>query len=184
VRNLPIPRSLLLLPLVFFLACQSRERREEPATTTSDAWTVSVDGYGPIHAGMSLAEAGRASGRALGEGQLGSSECDYVFFADDSSGGVHFMVIEDTIARVDILDSAVTTSHGVKIGDTEEVVQSRYPGRVTVQPHKYTDGHYLVVAPGDGADSGGRIIFETEGGRVTTFRAGRMPEVEYVEGCS
>ena len=29
-----------------------------------------------------------------------------------------------------------------------------------------------------------RIIFETDGKRVVKYRAGRGPQVEYVEGCS
>jgi hypothetical protein len=28
-----------------------------------------------------------------------------------------------------------------------------------------------------------RIVFETDGQRVTRFRAGRLPAVQYVEGC-
>jgi hypothetical protein len=50
---------------------------------------------------------------------------------------------------------------------------------VVESPHKYTDGHYLTLAP-DGAH---RLVFETDGGHVTRYRGGRMPEVEWVEGC-
>ena len=57
-------------------------------------------------------------------------------------------------------------------------------GRVTVQPHKYTNGHYLVVRSATAADTTHRIIFETDGKVVTRFRSGRMPEVAWVEGCS
>jgi hypothetical protein len=32
-------------------------------------------------------------------------------------------------------------------------------------------------------DSTRRIVFETETGRVTRFRTGRLPEVEWVERC-
>ena len=33
-------------------------------------------------------------------------------------------------------------------------------------------------------NSGRRVIFETDGSRVTYIRAGRLPEVRYVEGCA
>lgn len=56
--------------------------------------------------------------------------------------------------------------------------------RVRVEPHKYTDGRYFIVLAGTGADSVMRLVFETEKGRVTRFRAGRNPEVQWVEGCS
>lgn len=59
-----------------------------------------------------------------------------------------------------------------------------YPGRVEVQPHKYTgpEGHYLSVSVP--SDTLLRIIFETDGRVVTRYRAGRRPAVEYVEGRS
>jgi hypothetical protein len=40
-------------------------------------------------------------------------------------------------------------------------------------------GHSLVFTP----DPQHRIIFETDGKVVTRYRAGRMPEVEWVEKC-
>jgi hypothetical protein len=40
----------------------------------------------------------------------------------------------------------------------------------------------MVVVPPE--DTTHRIVFETDGQNVTLFRSGRMPEVEWVEGCS
>jgi hypothetical protein len=40
-----------------------------------------------------------------------------------------------------------------------------------------------MTVKGDSASAGKAIVFETDGKRVTMFRAGRMPEVEWVEGC-
>ncbi|HEU4994119.1 MAG TPA: hypothetical protein VFT29_04840 [Gemmatimonadaceae bacterium] len=53
-----------------------------------------------------------------------------------------------------------------------------------VSPHKYTDGHYLKVRPQSSADTLHLIVFETNNGLVTSYQAGRRPQVEYVEGCS
>ena len=57
-----------------------------------------------------------------------------------------------------------------------------YGSRLTQTPHPYSgpEGHYLSLSDRDDTH---RMIFETEGGRVTSFRAGRRPEVEYIEGC-
>ena len=94
----------------------------------------------------------------------------------------------DRIARVDVYPgSRVTTLSGAKIGDTEEQIQSLYPGRIQVSPHNYTGyrgGHYLTFVPQDEADRNYRLVFETLKGRVTTFRSGRLPEVGFVEGCA
>ncbi len=62
--------------------------------------------------------------------------------------------------------------------------QQLYPGQVSISPHKYVDGHYLIVTPSAPADSTYRLVFETDGKLVTRFRSGKMPEVTWVEGCS
>ena len=51
-------------------------------------------------------------------------------------------------------------------------------------PHKYVAGaQYLVVRPASPTDSTFRIVFVSESGRITRFRSGRVPEVEWVERC-
>jgi hypothetical protein len=151
----------------------------------STEWQVSIRGYGPIEAGMTLAEADSAGGRHFDLRSAGNEGCAIVPFAGDSTHGISVLVENGRIGRVDVLDSMVATNHGARVGDTEARVESLYPGRVTVLPHKYdSDGHYLVVAPQQAGDSGFALVFETHGGRVTRYRAGRQPAVEYVEGCS
>ena len=108
--------------------------------------------------------------------------CGYLAWADGPPG-VRVMVEGGRVARVDVDSGGVATALGARIGDAESRVQSLYAGRVAVTPHKYTDGHYLVVTPSAPGDSAYRLIFETAAGRVTRYRAGRRPAVEYVEGC-
>jgi len=82
---------------------------------------------------------------------------------------------------VDVTEGPVATTEGARIGDSEDRIESLYPGQVKVMPHKYTAGHYLVVTPARGGDN--RIVFETDGEKVVRYRSGREPAVEYVEGC-
>ena len=96
--------------------------------------------------------------------------------------GVGLMIEKGTVSRVDITEGTVATTKGARIGDSEERIQSLYPGQVKVMPHKYTDGHYLVVTPTGAGDN--RIVFETDGKKVLRYRSGKEPAVEYVEGCS
>jgi hypothetical protein len=58
-----------------------------------------------------------------------------------------------------------------------------YKGRTKVEPHEYMapEGHYVLVL---GPDGKAQLVFETDGGKVVAYRAGRQPEVEWVEGCS
>ena len=149
----------------------------EPA---ADEWQVTPRGIGSLKAGMSLDEA-----NVILHGDLdvpaNPGECTVVKKKGDPKG-IAVMVENGIVTRVNVTGPSVTTVEGAKIGDTEERVKSLYPGQVTVQPHKYTTGHYLVVTPPNAGEH--RIIFETEGGKVTRFRSGKMPSVGYVEGCS
>jgi hypothetical protein len=91
--------------------------------------------------------------------------------------------VRDSLARIDVRDTTWSTDEGIRIGDTEARVAQVYGDRVTTSPHKYTgpQGHYMTVTP---TDTAYRIVFETDGQRVVNWRVGRMPEVEWVEGCS
>jgi hypothetical protein len=140
-------------------------------------------GFGPVRAGMTLAEAEQALGAPLVLLGPRMEPCHYVVV--EGRPGVAFMVIDGRIARVDVQPKGtVKTAEGAGVGDDEARIQSLYPGRVVVEPHKYVDGHYLIVRPAAPADSGFRLIFETDGKRVTSYRSGRMPEVRWIEGCS
>jgi hypothetical protein len=156
---------------------------DQPPTAVSDT-TVHATGFGPVRAGMTPAEAERALGGRLAVLGPPMEPCHYIV-VDGAHPGVAFMVIDGRIARVDVeRTSTVRTAEGAGNGDSEERIHSLYAGRVEVQPHKYVDGHYLIVRPTAPADSGHRIIFETDGRQVTSYRAGRLPEVRWIEGCS
>jgi len=95
------------------------------------------------------------------------------------------MVTRDTVARIEVDSSAIPAGRGARVGDSEARVKTLYGPRVSVEPHKYLpNGHYLVVAPVPPTDSNFRLIFETDGSRVTSYRAGRLPQVQWVEGCA
>jgi len=58
-------------------------------------------------------------------------------------------------------------------------IKQLYPA-ARVEPHKYTDGHYLVVD----VTPQRRFVFETDGSKVTRYRSGAVPVVDWVEGCA
>jgi hypothetical protein len=151
------------------------------APASPAAWTVTENGWGPIRAGMSVADARAALGGDLPE--PGNRECDHLR-PRHGPKGVLIMTVGGQVARVEVSDTTVATAAGARVGDTEARINALYAGRVQTGPHKYVDGHYLVVRGGGGADSVYRLVFETDGQRVTRYRSGRAPEVEWVEGCS
>lgn len=143
-----------------------------------ETWTVRADGIGPIRVGMPV---GRALGRPASSPAEPIEGCTFVY-SSAAPEGTALMVVDDTVARVDVESGATATAAGVRIGDPVEAVRRAY-GSVEARPHEYVRGEYLVVRP-PGADARHRIVFETDGRRVMRFRAGRLPEVQWVEGCS
>lgn len=195
-------RLLPLFALSVLAACGPSDDRpastaapgdSAPATVTTPqpagdtTWALRFDGAGPLRVGMTVGEARAAlggdfqpDGQAVGMVD-GPDGCQYARSARLPEGMV--MLEGARVVRVEVDSGNVATVEGARIGDSEERIQQTYPGRVEVQPHKYTDGHYLVVRPAE-VDTARQLIFETDGSRVLRFRAGQRPQVEYVEGCS
>ncbi|MEH2160872.1 MAG: hypothetical protein V7K38_07440 [Nostoc sp.] len=143
-----------------------------------------INGIGEVRVGMTVSQAAKASGTKL-PGDSPNNSCYYVKPQNEPKN-VSFMVTEGRISRVDVRQNTeITTLKGAKIGDTEVQIKSLYPGQIKVTPHKYVQGgHYLTFIPKERADQNYRVVFETDGKRVTQFRSGKLPEVEFVEGCS
>lgn len=185
----------LLMCLLALAACRDDARRaaevphEGVADSAADSaradsappdWTVRVDRIGALRAGMPLADASRLLGEALAVRQRG---CDHVT-STRLPPGVRLMVVRDTVVRIEVDSAGVRTADSAQVGDSESRVLELYGPRARIEPHKYTypAGHYLVIAPP--GDTLHRLIFETLDGRVTTYRAGRLPSVAWVEGCN
>ena len=192
-RSLRTFRILLtLLTLLVASACNREDDkavkgRNGPNGAGHDsvsAVALNEDGLGPIQVGMTLTEAVNMG--LLNENPNMKTKCDFVFPAVGAGvpDNVGVMIVRGEVARIDVDTGSVTTEDGAKIGDTEEKIKSIYDGDLQIEPHKYvTGGHYMIVM-GDSASAGKAIVFETNGKVVTNFRAGRLPEVKWVEGCS
>ena len=164
------------------------------ATTTAPldgqlnaASRLRLDGIGPVKIGMTPAEASRATGKRIQVGPDSGPHPASCGFASPRSGPkVSFMVIDGRIKRVDVEPpSPIATVSGVRIGSTEAEVHRVYRGGVRVEPHPYDPaGRYLVYESPQPSQRGLLLIFETDGFRVTSFRAGERSAVEAPEGCA
>jgi hypothetical protein len=141
-----------------------------------------TNGIGSVEVGMTVSEAGKASGRSFSkERLLGNGSCSYTSMSN--LPGVSFMLINGRIARIDVSNPHVLTLRGAKIGDSEDRIRELYPGQIKTTPHPYRGDHLLTFYPKDRQDRDYRLIFETSNGRVVAFRSGKVPEVGYFE-CS
>jgi hypothetical protein len=146
---------------------------------------VGLNALGPIHVGMTVAEAQKASGLVLErEANYDTDACYYVA-PNSGPTDVGVMVTEGVIARFDVWDGKRTTISGIGIGSTEDQVKQIYGKKLSVERHHYDEhGHYLVFTPTDDRDAQYRMVFETDGKKVIGIRTGKLPEAFYVEGCS
>lgn len=150
------------------------------STTTPPApkGTVAFDAVPPLRIGMSANEARTALG--IPAKPANDASCSYL--NTNGKSAAYVMMSKDTVVRLEVRGKSLATEAGARVGDSEQSVLDLYAGRVSVQPHKYLPaGHYLVVTTP--SDANLRLVFETDGKAVTTYRVGREPEVEQVEGC-
>ena len=145
-----------------------------------------LDGIGPVRVGMTLVEASRAVGQRLRVDPDSGPDAYNCGFADAPAGvEASFMVIDGRIRRVDVSPpSGIATVSGVRLGASEAEVQRIYRG-IQVEPHPYDpNGHYLVYQSPEPSQGAFLLIFETDGSRVTSFRAGFRDAVRAPEGCA
>jgi hypothetical protein len=178
-----------LLVLVALAGCRHSEPPRAadsvaaPSKSAGAAMAVAPDGFGAVHTGATVAQLSAAIGTvvppAAGRSDAG---CRYVVLSSLPSG-MRVMIVNDTVARIDVDAAGVRTTKGAGVGDPEAHVLELYRGQISVEPHKYTGptGHNLVVT--SAGDSLHRIIFETDGASVLRYHAGLRPAVELVEGC-
>ena len=191
----PMSSKSLAFLIAFAAACEPRPQDEVLSNGVSDsgplpappergpaqpAWVVSMDGAGPFTPGMSLADA-RERIPGLEAPATPAEGCDYASISGRNKE-VSFLIVEDKLARIDVITPDVPTDKGIRVGDTEDKVRAAYGSNLTVEPHKYIEGHYLIV--NNPADTTVALIFETDGTAVTRYRLGTQPVVRWVEGCS
>jgi hypothetical protein len=148
-----------------------------PASGTASP-VATFDGVGRARIGASAAQLREAGALPA----AGPDAACRIVAVDWLPSGTRVMLINDTVARVDVDSlSSVRTVDGAGVGDSETRIRQLY-ATVQSSPHKYVDkGHYLSVASPN--DSTRRIVFETDGSTVRRYRVGRQPEVDFVEGC-
>ena len=157
-----------------------------PAAAAQLATLARYDGYGDMRFGMDEAAFGQAWGGELkGKPEQGST-CFYktpkwVKLPADFA----FMFEGGRFVRYDVgtTKEVAPGPGGGKVGMSEAQIRSLYGDRVVEQPQKYVAGaKYLRVAASQG---NGVLLFETDAqGKVTRWRVGVPPQVDYVEGCA
>lgn len=187
-------RVIVMAVILAAIGCRAGDRRRadssQPRTAAPTSpvvapWAVSDSAAGKLRVGMTLRDAAKALRVATPDTSNADRACAYLAL-DSVPKGLRLMWVDGRLARIEVGDATLPTERGARVGDTQERIDSLYRGLVTVAPHKYDPrARYLIVKSTVAADSGLRIVFETDSSRrVARYRAGREPEVEWVEGCA
>jgi len=171
--------GVLLCAAVAVPAQPSSAPRRAAAADRPDlhSWRLTRHGFGRLTVGLTRAKIERRTGRSL-KFSYNTGRC--AIWGLGGAPGLSIMTWKGRLARVDITKGSWATSEGIRVGDSESDVRSRYT-QLRTRPHTYDpNGKYLIV-PGPHR----RVVFETNGeDEVTGIRGGRVPEVMYVEGCA
>jgi hypothetical protein len=150
--------------------------------------TITFQGFGPARFGGTQEDVRMSWGGDLGDAEPEQAGGCYYLIPQPvgtDGFGTAFMIEGDKFVRIDVRRDDVTAPGGGKVGMTKAQVSALYPG-IEAQLHKYTDGQYLRIKDAGGGN--GVLLFETDGkgddAKVTAWRVGLPPQVDYVEGCS
>ncbi|MGJ7901664.1 lectin [Lysobacter sp. 1R34A] len=156
-----------------------------PATPAASDTLARFDGYGDLRFGMSAEEARKAWGGELKGQAAADSGCYHLTpIWTRNPAEFAFMIENGKFVRVDVGNDKETAPGGGKRGMSADEIRKLYAGRIEEQPHKYVEGGKNLRI-GDAAGGAGALVFETDAaGKVTAWRIGVPPQVDYVEGCS
>jgi hypothetical protein len=151
--------------------------------TLTDGSSISTVGLDQVHFGMTSVEAEKAAGSKLVVQGLHSDAC-YVAKVESGPQGVNFLVANGKVERIDVAAGPTATRSGAKVGSTVGDVRGMYAGQIENQARPDGQpGMALVFVPKDAADASFRLVFLTDGTKVQSYRAGRVPVVLAANGC-
>jgi hypothetical protein len=171
---------------VLFYTFSALFPESERLTTNS---RVSPDGIGPIKIGMTVKEAekaGKINFSPVTGHKIKKHGCSIVKPFSWFHGNFHaltFMLTDGRISRIDVhSDNLYTkTVEGIGVPDSVDLLNWRYSNtRVTLDQANQTK--YIEFTPPKAKNY--HLIFESQGLLVDSYRAGKLPEVKYKNGCN
>jgi len=185
-------RLSMLLPALLAVAACQRESAKPAAAAPSVAQSAHaanplqatgaarMDGYADLRFGMTANEVEQGAHMALHR-TAANGIC--FFLAPTSTlanAPVAFMIEADKFVRYDVASGNDSAPGGGKSGMSAEEIEQLYPGQARERPSA-VGGRSIRVK----GDAGVAIVFEIGAdGRVSRWRVGQAPQVDYAHGCS
>ncbi len=151
-----------------------------PVTTKSQ---ITQNGLGSIRIGMTVAQAQSRTGQTITNNSFtpGDDSCGIAQLFPESLG-VNMQTTNLKVTVINVSKAGISTRSGIEVGDSTAALKEAYGSKLKSAPNKYTPKarDYFVKF------SGNRKIkfYANPKGVVTQISSGRLPEVDFVEGCS
>ena len=146
---------------------------------------VTSEGIENIRFGMTEEEAIKASNgkwkrpEYLSVPSFWEEEKNCYYLGSENSGAA-LMVYNQEISRIDIWDTKIATETGARPGMDVETIEGLYVN-IQYKPNFYSFPIEDLIVK---IDEQKKLIFEQdEAGVISSFRIGKMPAIEFVEGC-
>lgn len=186
-------RSVSLLCCLLLAACQSHDEASAPAPSApspsaaagrDDALQMARwGGFGDTRFGMDEPALRKAWGGELKGGAAEGSDCAMLSPKwTKTPPELAFMLEHGRFVRYDVRGEKETAPGGGRVGMDKAHVLALYGDRVLASPAKYdASASGLRV---EGTDGGVLVLDIGADGKVTAWRVGVPPQIDYVEGCS
>lgn len=149
---------------------------------------LSADGLGSIKIGLPVDKLEQILRDKIGYSQFNNHGCSVLTTPMLSNTGISFVIETNVLTRINIdyvgkseIPASIKTDVGLGLGSTEADVRKAYP-HARVKPNSGDPSWHTIFA--DTPDGQRAIVFETDGTKVTTIRAGAYPVVAFSNACS
>ncbi len=142
-----------------------------------DSAKLTPSGLGGISVGMTESAVERVLGRGISlDNNAGGGSCATARLPHRS----YALFTDGRLRSVSLSSPFYATKSGLRVGMPQRAVLEQYGQKAKRSRHAYTPGgYYFKVTRGNR-----RLVFETDGDKITTIHGGRRPEVDYIEGCA
>ncbi len=152
------------------------------AVAVSATSRITQNGLGSIRLGMTVTQAQTRTGQRIQNDLFtpGDDACGIAQLFPQSLG-VNMQTTNSRIWVINVSRRGIATRSGIRVGDRVPALRRAYGSRLHSQPNKYTPRarDYFVRF-------GQRRIkfYANPRGVIGQISSGRLPEVDFVEGCS
>ena len=143
---------------------------------------ITQSGLGSMRLGMTVDQAQRRTGQRIQNTLFtpGDNACGIAQLFPQSLG-VNMQTTNLRITVINVSSPGISTRSGIEVGDRVPALRRAYGSRLRSEPNKYTPKarDYWVRF-------GNRKLkfYGNPRGVITQISSGRLPEVDFVEGCS